>query len=331
MADNEEEAAMAALPQKRFYRQRAHSNPLADRALWHPPRPQDMDWAALYPDFFPVRDNGTQQPGTNPRVEIADVGCGYGGLLVALSPLFPHTLSLGLELRLKVWDFTRERIRALRAANPGRYQNVACVRANAMKHLPHLFRKGQLSKMFFLFPDPHFKRTKHRWRIVSTALLADYGYVLRPGGLVYTITDVPEVHDWMLQHFRAHPLFQDGGATRRVGEPPPNNPHPILTTPPFNPPSHTDPPQYPIQYDPPNTPHPNTDPPQKPPIPILTPPNNPHPNTDPPPTPYGPSVPHRPQTRWLPLLATCTERVARCSAVGGRVPRPCSAGGRLRS
>ena len=39
----------------------------------------------------------------------------------------------------------------------------------------------QLSKMFFLFPDPHFKRTKHRWRIVSTALLADYGYVLRPG------------------------------------------------------------------------------------------------------------------------------------------------------
>uniref|UniRef100_A0A8C2SW67 tRNA (guanine-N(7)-)-methyltransferase n=1 Tax=Coturnix japonica TaxID=93934 RepID=A0A8C2SW67_COTJA len=179
-----------------------------------------MDWAALYPDFFPVRDNGTQQPGTNPRVEIADVGCGYGGLLVALSPLFPHTLSLGLELRLKVWDFTRERIRALRAANPGRYQNVACVRANAMKHLPHLFRKGQLSKMFFLFPDPHFKRTKHRWRIVSTALLADYGYVLRPGGLVYTITDVPEVHDWMLQHFRAHPLFQDGGATRRVGRRP---------------------------------------------------------------------------------------------------------------
>ncbi|XP_072214123.1 tRNA (guanine-N(7)-)-methyltransferase [Excalfactoria chinensis] len=208
----DEEAAMAAPPQKRFYRQRAHSNPLADRALWHPPRPQDMDWAALYPDFFPARNDETEsgektEPG--PEVEIADVGCGYGGLLVALSPLFPRTLSLGLELRVKVWDFTRERIRALRAAHPGRYRNVACVRANAMKHLPHLFRKGQLSKMFFLFPDPHFKRTKHRWRIVSTALLADYGYVLRPGGLVYTITDVLEVHQWMLQHFRAHPLFQE--------------------------------------------------------------------------------------------------------------------------
>ena len=33
MAEEEEEE-VAALPQKRFYRQRAHSNPLADRALW---------------------------------------------------------------------------------------------------------------------------------------------------------------------------------------------------------------------------------------------------------------------------------------------------------
>jgi tRNA G46 methylase TrmB len=29
------------------------------------------------------------------QVEIADIGCGFGGLLVALSPLFPNTLMLG--------------------------------------------------------------------------------------------------------------------------------------------------------------------------------------------------------------------------------------------
>ena len=32
-----------------------------------------------------------------------------------------------------------------------------------MKHLPNFFRKGQLEKMFFLFPDPHFKKAKHKW------------------------------------------------------------------------------------------------------------------------------------------------------------------------
>lgn len=37
----------------------------------------------------------------------------------------------------------------------------------------------QLCKMFFLFPDPHFKKTKHKWRIISSTLLAEYAYVLR--------------------------------------------------------------------------------------------------------------------------------------------------------
>ena len=44
------------------------------------------------------------------------------------------------------------------------------------------FRKGQLSKMFFLFPDPHFKKAKHKWRIINETLLAEYAYVLREGG-----------------------------------------------------------------------------------------------------------------------------------------------------
>jgi len=30
-----------------------------------------------------------------------------------------------------------------------------------------------------LFPDPHFKKTKHKWRIISPTLLAEYAYVLR--------------------------------------------------------------------------------------------------------------------------------------------------------
>lgn len=60
---------------------------------------------------------------------------------------------------------------------------MACLRTNAMKYLPNYFHKGQLSKMFFLFPDPHFKKTKHKWRIISSNLLAEYAYVLHPGGI----------------------------------------------------------------------------------------------------------------------------------------------------
>ncbi|KAL0978270.1 hypothetical protein UPYG_G00168220 [Umbra pygmaea] len=191
------------MPQKRYYRQRAHSNPMADHTFEYPVSPEDMDWSQLYPEFF--HDHQSSKGAT--RVEFADIGCGYGGLLVELSPLFPNQLMLGLEIRVKVSDYVQDRIRSLRATEAGSYQNIACLRSNAMKYLPNFFSKGQLTKMFFLFPDPHFKKTKHKWRIISPTLLAEYAYTLRVGGLVYTNTDVEEVHLWMVKHFSEHPLF----------------------------------------------------------------------------------------------------------------------------
>ncbi|KAK4981690.1 tRNA (guanine-N(7)-)-methyltransferase (tRNA(m7G46)-methyltransferase) [Elasticomyces elasticus] len=144
------------------------------------------------------------------RVEIADIGCGFGGLLFALAPLMPSTLILGLEIRTSVTEFVQEKIKALRMQNVGNafaYQNVSCIRANTMKFLPNFFEKAQLSKIFLCFPDPHFKARKHKARIVSQQLNSEYAYVLRPGGIVYTITDVEDLHDWMVEHFDAHPSF----------------------------------------------------------------------------------------------------------------------------
>ncbi|XP_073682364.1 tRNA (guanine-N(7)-)-methyltransferase [Garra rufa] len=196
-----------SMPQKRYYRQRAHSNPMADHTFQYPVCPDEMDWSELYPEYFRPLDGSESPEKQKAQVEFADIGCGYGGLLVQLSKLFPEQLILGLEIRVKVSDYVQDRIRSLRAAEPGSYQNIACLRSNAMKYLPNFFTKGQLSKMFFLFPDPHFKKTKHKWRIISPTLLAEYAYTLRVGGLVYTNTDVEEVHDWIVRHFSDHPLF----------------------------------------------------------------------------------------------------------------------------
>lgn len=201
------------LPQKKYYRQRAHSNPISDHSLDYPVSPDAMDWAPYYPAYFSEpssasSDSSDGDVAAKKQVEFADIGCGYGGLLVSLSPLFPDTMMLGMEIRVKVSDYVQDRIKALREKNPGQYQNIACLRSNAMKHLPNFFHKGQLRKMFFLFPDPHFKKTKHKWRIISSTLLAEYAYVTCVGGLVYTITDVKDLHEWMVHHFTQFPLFQ---------------------------------------------------------------------------------------------------------------------------
>lgn len=117
--------------------------------------------------------------------------------------------TLGLEIRTQVAEYVQERIKALRSQNSDNmYQNVGCIRANTMKFLPNFFKKSQLSKIFICFPDPHFKARKHKARIVSTTLNSEYAYALRPGGIVYTITDVEDLHMWMVQHLEAHPAFE---------------------------------------------------------------------------------------------------------------------------
>ena len=36
-----------------------------------------------------------------------------------------------------------------------------------MRHITNYFRKGQIEKMFFCFPDPHFKKRNYRKRIIK--------------------------------------------------------------------------------------------------------------------------------------------------------------------
>ena len=120
------------------------------------------------------------------------------------------TANTGLEIRVSVTQFVEDRIKALRVQNEEQklYRNIAVLRANTMKFMPNFFNKGQLNKIFICFPDPHFKARKHKQRIVSTTLNSEYAYVLRPGGIIYTITDVPDLHEWMVGHFNAHPTFE---------------------------------------------------------------------------------------------------------------------------
>ncbi|KAG0682044.1 tRNA (guanine-N(7)-)-methyltransferase (tRNA(m7G46)-methyltransferase) [Pichia californica] len=196
----DESAESKSLPKKRYYRQRAHSNPFSDHKLDYPTSPESMDWSKLYPDF----GNGDKP------VTIADIGCGYGGLLVSLAERFPERKILGMEIRVQVTEYVEERIRALRESHSeiGKFNNCAVIRANSMKFLPNFFKRSQLDKMFFCFPDPHFKQRKHKARIITNTLISEYAYVLKEGGILYTITDVLDLHEWMKKHLDEHPLFE---------------------------------------------------------------------------------------------------------------------------
>ena len=202
-------------PRKHFFRQRAHCNPLSrSDGFDYPQTPQEISfWKDDFsPDWLAKL--------SNPTTEVyADVGCGFGGLLIGLAQLCPNAISIGFEIRDKVTKYVKQRILHLRDEHPGEYQNVSVLRANAMRYLPNFFQKGQLTKMFFCFPDPQFKKKLHRRRIISDGLLAEYAYMLRPGGRLYHITDVPELHEWMESHCLRHPCFRQIPAEELESDP----------------------------------------------------------------------------------------------------------------
>lgn len=132
------------LPQKKYFRGRAHCNPLSHNGSFaYPAHPDVMDWSSHYP-----KSNINTK-----KIEILDIGCGFGGLTITLSTLFPTKVILAMEIRTKVCEFVKRKIDALRSQDPNgiAYQNVSVLRTNAMRYLPNFFYKGQIQKMFFLF------------------------------------------------------------------------------------------------------------------------------------------------------------------------------------
>ena len=219
--DNAHLTAEGDMPKKKFYRSRAHCNPLSfNETFDYPTRPDFMDWTEEHYPNHPALENNNEEGETlftmtnNTTAihhpDVLDVGCGFGGLTIALSTALPNNTIMGLEIRTKVTEYVRLRIVALRKEHPGQYENASVMRTNAMKYLPNFFAKASLQKIFFCFPDPHFKRKNHPRRIISERLLTEYVYLLKPNvGRLYCITDVKDLHDWHVEKCGMHPLLEE--------------------------------------------------------------------------------------------------------------------------
>mmetsp|Transcript_786 Transcript_786/g.1012 ORF Transcript_786/g.1012 Transcript_786/m.1012 type:complete len:232 (+) Transcript_786:2-697(+) len=173
---------------------RAHANPFSEADVAVPLQPGDIDWKTHFDRKVPCRPN------------ICDVGCGFGGLILALSSILPEDLVVGLEIRPQAVAIVEERLR--KAREDGKASNVCVLRCNVMKHFAHYFSKGQLDKIFFTFADPHFKKSNYRRRIINESFLAYYAFALKVGGICYTVTDVEDLYNWQVKHLDAHPLFE---------------------------------------------------------------------------------------------------------------------------
>lgn len=173
---------------KRLYRQRAHANPFKDTNIDVPQDPCSVDWSKYF--------------GIDRRPDFVDIGCGYGRFLLNVAERSPDHNVLGIEIRDKVYSYVKAVIDKRGIPNAG------VMRTNALMFLPNIFRKGQLSKIFILFPDPHFKRRKHKGRVVSPQMMEMYEYLLHDKGRIYISTDVESLFEYMVETISSNRSFR---------------------------------------------------------------------------------------------------------------------------
>lgn len=161
-----------------------------------------------YPVNYKMRNIFNESYENNKNVTILDIGCGYGGLLFSLSKIFNDKLILGLEIRDKITNYVGEKILSYRYNYHPYYQNISVIRTNVIKFLPNYIKKNQIEKIFFCFPDPHFKRHNWRRRIITIENLSLYYHLLKNNGYIYFITDVYTLYLWVIFCFSKCPYFK---------------------------------------------------------------------------------------------------------------------------
>jgi tRNA (guanine-N7-)-methyltransferase len=117
-----------------------------------------------------------------------DVGSGFGKFLIETAASEQGKNILGFEVRQGAVEWTNN---VIRGENIG---NAEALWYSAVNGFPFI-KTNSIEKIFYFFPDPWVKKRHHKRRAFSAELLDEFSRVLKNDGLLYIMTDVPEVDE----------------------------------------------------------------------------------------------------------------------------------------
>ena len=129
---------------------------------------------------FPMRGNWGKEFFGNDNPIVIELGCGRGEYTVGLARRYPDKNFIGVDIKgARMWTGATEAIR-------DGLKNVGFLRTN-IEIIDHFFAPGEVSEIWFTFPDPQMK--KHTKRLTSSLFLQRYRNIMLPDGILHLKSD----------------------------------------------------------------------------------------------------------------------------------------------
>ncbi|MES2766722.1 MAG: tRNA (guanosine(46)-N7)-methyltransferase TrmB [Bacteroidota bacterium] len=176
-------------------RMRHHTSPnfylplseLKKRPRYYPDITETLDWKEVF-------KNG------NPP-DTLDIGCGRGRFLLEYAAEFPFKNILGMEVRNGGTDWIKTVIEGENLGN-------AAVLWYSVVNGMHFIDDNSIGEIVYFFPDPWPKTRHHKRRAFQEAFLKECHRVLKPDGIFYLMTDVPEVDEYQQEVLKEFDGFE---------------------------------------------------------------------------------------------------------------------------
>lgn len=185
---------------------RAHHASLVEELLPQieitlPPGPESESASEGQRDVVPESLDPATLFGEMPPKEIwLEVGYGGGEHLAGQALANPDVGIIGCEF------FTAGIGKMLAHLEASDISNVRLFTGDARQLLASL-TTASLARIFVLYPDPWPKLRHERRRFISPWAVSEFARLVRPGGTVRVVSDIPVYCRWTLQHFGADARF----------------------------------------------------------------------------------------------------------------------------
>lgn len=121
-----------------------------------------------------------------------EIGCGHGDYSIELAKKYPDRYFIGIDVKgARIFNGA---IKALELE----LKNAAFIITKA-EVLNQIFQDGSVDEIYIPFPDPHYRRSNEKRRLISSQFINMYSKLLSENGLIHFKTDNQALFEYVLK------------------------------------------------------------------------------------------------------------------------------------